>query len=127
MRQEDHPVLRAIQEIKKAVIGKDDCIVKVMTAILAGGHILIEDIPGVGKTTMALAFSRALSVGFQGERVLGGIPESSSPSFLKTVHLSFSYFFLSSSFEKSGTSYVFPPSHADLHASMPIADIAQAL
>ncbi len=45
MRQEDHPVLRAIQEIKKAVIGKDDCIVKVMTAILAGGHILIEDIP----------------------------------------------------------------------------------
>ena len=62
MRQEDHPVLRAIQEIKKAVIGKDDCIVKVMTAILAGGHILIEDIPGVGKTTMALAFSRALNL-----------------------------------------------------------------
>lgn len=62
MRQEDHPVLRAIQEIKKAVIGKGDCIVKVMTAILAGGHILIEDIPGVGKTTMALAFSRALNL-----------------------------------------------------------------
>lgn len=62
MRQADHPVLRAIQEIKKAVIGKDDCIVKVMTAILAGGHILIEDIPGVGKTTMALAFSRALNL-----------------------------------------------------------------
>ena len=49
-------------EIKKAVIGKDDCIVKVMTAILAGGHILIEDIPGVGKTTLALAFSRALNL-----------------------------------------------------------------
>ena len=48
----------AMQEIGKAVIGKDDCIFKVMTAILAGGHILLEDIPGVGKTTMALAFSR---------------------------------------------------------------------
>lgn len=62
MKQQEHPVLRAIQEIKKAVIGKDECIVKVMTAILAGGHILIEDIPGVGKTTMALAFSRALNL-----------------------------------------------------------------
>lgn len=62
MKQAEHPVLRAIQEIKKAVIGKDDCIVKVMTAILAGGHILIEDIPGVGKTTMALAFSKALNL-----------------------------------------------------------------
>lgn len=62
MKQAEHPVIRAISEIKKAVIGKDDCIVKVMTAILAGGHILIEDIPGVGKTTMALAFSRAFNL-----------------------------------------------------------------
>ena len=60
MTRTEHPAMRAIQEIKKAVIGKDDCIVKVMTAILAGGHILIEDVPGVGKTTLALAFSRAL-------------------------------------------------------------------
>lgn len=60
--QNEHPVLQAIQEIRKAVIGKDDCIVKVMTAILAGGHILIEDVPGVGKTTLALAFSKALSL-----------------------------------------------------------------
>lgn len=48
-----------INEIKKAVVGKDECILRVMMAILAKGHILIEDIPGVGKTTMALAFSRA--------------------------------------------------------------------
>ena len=60
MTRTEHPAMRAIQEIKKAVIGKDDCIVKVMTAILAGGHILIEDVPGVGKTTLAVAFSRAL-------------------------------------------------------------------
>ena len=62
MKQTENPVIRAIAEIKKAVIGKDDCIVKVMTAILAGGHILIEDIPGVGKTTLALAFSRELNL-----------------------------------------------------------------
>ena len=51
-----------IQEIRKAVIGKDECIFKVMTAILAGGHILLEDIPGVGKTTMAMAFSMAMDL-----------------------------------------------------------------
>lgn len=44
------------------MIGKDSCIVKVMTAILAGGHILLEDIPGVGKTTMAMAFSRSMDL-----------------------------------------------------------------
>lgn len=53
-----------MSEIKKAVIGKDEVIVKVLLAILAGGHILIEDIPGVGKTTMALAFSKALSLDY---------------------------------------------------------------
>lgn len=51
-----------IEEVKKAVVGKDDCLRLVMMALLAGGHILIEDIPGVGKTTMALAFSRACNM-----------------------------------------------------------------
>jgi MoxR-like ATPase len=49
-------------EVKKAVIGKDDVLRAVLAAILARGHILIEDVPGVGKTTMALAFSKALSL-----------------------------------------------------------------
>lgn len=51
-----------VTEIKKAVIGKDSIIIKVLLAILCRGHILIEDIPGVGKTTLALAFSKALSL-----------------------------------------------------------------
>lgn len=51
-----------IEEVKKAVIGKDDIVFKAMLAILAKGHILIEDIPGVGKTTLALAFSRAMEL-----------------------------------------------------------------
>ena len=51
-----------ITEVKKAVIGKDAIIIKVLLAMLCKGHILIEDIPGVGKTTLALAFSKALSL-----------------------------------------------------------------
>ncbi|MDO4459170.1 MAG: MoxR family ATPase [Clostridia bacterium] len=51
-----------INEVRKSVIGKDVCVIKVMAAILAGGHILIEDIPGVGKTTMANAFSKAMEM-----------------------------------------------------------------
>jgi len=51
-----------ISEVKKAVVGKDAVIIKVLLAILCKGHILIEDIPGVGKTTLALAFSKALSL-----------------------------------------------------------------
>ena len=49
-------------EIKKAIIGKDDVIRKVLMAVLAQGHILLEDIPGVGKTTLAMAFARALGL-----------------------------------------------------------------
>ena len=51
-----------IAEVKKAVIGKDAIIIKALLAMLCKGHILIEDIPGVGKTTLALAFSKALSL-----------------------------------------------------------------
>lgn len=54
-----------ISEVRKAVIGKDDVIIKVLLAIISGGHILLEDIPGVGKTTMALAFSKALSLDYK--------------------------------------------------------------
>ncbi|MGN0642860.1 MAG: AAA family ATPase [Huintestinicola sp.] len=52
----------SLTEIKKAVIGKDDIIIRILMAVCAGGHVLLEDIPGVGKTTMALAFSDALSL-----------------------------------------------------------------
>lgn len=55
-------VRQMLLEIRKAVSGKDVKICKVLLAILAGGHILLEDIPGVGKTTLALAISRTLSL-----------------------------------------------------------------
>ena len=53
-----------LAEVKKAVCGKDRVLIWVLTVILAKGHILLEDIPGVGKTTMALAFSRALGLDY---------------------------------------------------------------
>lgn len=55
---------RVISEVKKAVSGKDSVLIWVMTVLLARGHILLEDVPGVGKTTMALAFSRALGLDY---------------------------------------------------------------
>ena len=51
-----------LAQVRKAVVGKDDVLLWALAAILAGGHILMEDIPGVGKTTMALAFSKAMSL-----------------------------------------------------------------
>lgn len=53
-----------IEEAKKAVSGKDDVLKWILAAILAGGHILLEDMPGVGKTTIALAFSRAMGLSY---------------------------------------------------------------
>ncbi|MCH5348827.1 MAG: MoxR family ATPase [Oscillospiraceae bacterium] len=54
-----------IDEVKKAVIGKDDIIIKSLLAIIARGHILLDDIPGVGKTTLAVAFSKAMSLDYK--------------------------------------------------------------
>ena len=51
-----------LQQIRSVVVGKDTALLWVMAAILARGHILLEDIPGVGKTTMALAFSKTLNL-----------------------------------------------------------------
>ena len=53
---------KVTEEVKKAVVGKDQAIELIMAAVLARGHVLIEDIPGVGKTTMALAFARAMGI-----------------------------------------------------------------
>ncbi len=56
-----------MDEVKKVIVGKDDCIEKVMAAILARGNVLLEDVPGVGKTEMAIAFSR--SMGLKSNRI----------------------------------------------------------
>ena len=58
---------KILMQVRRVVVGKNRVLTWVLAAILAKGHILMEDIPGVGKTTMALAFSRTL--GLQHSRV----------------------------------------------------------
>ena len=50
------------QEVARIIKGKDDVIVKIVASILAEGHILMEDIPGVGKTTLAMTFAKTMSL-----------------------------------------------------------------
>lgn len=57
-------VQQILNQVRRAVVGKDATLLWVLAAILARGHILLEDIPGVGKTTMALAFSKALNLDY---------------------------------------------------------------
>ena len=49
-------------EVKKVIVGKEEVINKVLMAILSQGHVLLEDVPGVGKTTLATAFAKALGL-----------------------------------------------------------------
>ena len=55
---------RILSQVRQVVVGKDNVLLWVLAAILARGHILLEDVPGVGKTTMALAFSKVLSLDY---------------------------------------------------------------
>lgn len=54
-----------IQEVQKVILGKQETIEKVMMAVLANGHILLDDVPGVGKTSLAVALSKALGLAYQ--------------------------------------------------------------
>lgn len=54
-----------LDEVQKVIVGKKTVIEKVLMAVLAQGHILLDDVPGVGKTTLAVALSRALGLDYQ--------------------------------------------------------------
>ena len=56
--------LAVVSEVRRAIVGKDTVICKALMAILARGHILLEDNPGVGKTTLALAFSKTMGLSY---------------------------------------------------------------
>lgn len=51
-----------LQEIEKVVVGKNEIVEKILMAVLAGGHVLMEDVPGVGKTTTAMTFAKVLGL-----------------------------------------------------------------
>ena len=51
-----------VGQVRRVIVGKDQQLLWVMASMLSGGHILLEDIPGVGKTTMAVAFSKVMGL-----------------------------------------------------------------
>ena len=51
-----------LQEIESVIVGKNEIVEKILMAILAQGHVLMEDVPGVGKTTTAMAFAKVLGL-----------------------------------------------------------------
>jgi len=51
--------------VEKVIVGKREAISKILTALLADGHVLLDDVPGVGKTSLAVALSRAVGFSFQ--------------------------------------------------------------
>ena len=60
------PLVYALQQnIRRVIVGKDDAIELLLIALLCRGHVLIEDVPGVGKTTLAAALSRSLQCSFR--------------------------------------------------------------
>lgn len=66
MEQTLHPaVLQALEQVNRVILGKREQIKEIMTTFLANGHVLLEDIPGVGKTTLAMAFSRVMQLGYK--------------------------------------------------------------
>ncbi|MBQ6588543.1 MAG: MoxR family ATPase [Butyrivibrio sp.] len=64
MGNTNQKITELTENMKKRLIGKDDVIRKVVICLLAGGHVLLEDVPGVGKTSLAKALADSISVSF---------------------------------------------------------------
>ncbi|HJB19876.1 MAG TPA: AAA family ATPase [Candidatus Bariatricus faecipullorum] len=62
MRESQKKAADVIRQVNQVILGKAEVVEEVFLAFLAGGHVLLEDIPGVGKTTLAMAFSRSLGL-----------------------------------------------------------------
>ena len=55
-------IQQILQEIEKVIVGKNEVVEKILMAVLASGHVLMEDVPGVGKTTTAMTFAKVLGL-----------------------------------------------------------------
>lgn len=57
-------IVQMLERVKPFLHGKDDALIKILTCVFSGGHLLLEDLPGLGKTTMAIAISKILGLSF---------------------------------------------------------------
>lgn len=57
--------MQVLEQVNRVILGKNEEIREIMTTFLANGHVLLEDLPGVGKTTLAVAFSRAMQLDYK--------------------------------------------------------------
>lgn len=96
-----------LQEVEKVISGKREVIKKILMALLAEGHILLDDVPGVGKTTLAVALSRAISFSFQRVQF--------TPDVLPSDLIGFSMF------DKASGSFVYRPGTLN-HANLVLGD-----
>src|SRR5450432_4390071 len=62
---DSNPLVALKQNISRVFVGKETIVDNALACLLAGGHLLIEDVPGVGKTTLALALAKATGCSFQ--------------------------------------------------------------
>ncbi len=69
------------KEINRAILGKGELVARIMLAILSGGHVLLEDIPGVGKTTLAVAFARTMGLSWKRVQFTPDVMPSDLPGF----------------------------------------------
>lgn len=58
-------IAEILGEVSRVIVGKNDVVETLLTALLADGHILLDDVPGVGKTTMAVALGRVLGLDYR--------------------------------------------------------------
>ena len=58
-------IQQVIDEIQKVIVGKQAALTKLLIAVFAGGHVLLDDVPGVGKTTLAMAAARAMGLEYK--------------------------------------------------------------
>lgn len=67
-------VSKILTEVHKVIIGKDEVLEKILMTLLSRGHVLLDDVPGTGKTTAALAFHRALGLRYGRIQFTPGCP-----------------------------------------------------